>query len=263
MSETRSFEVHSTFEIEGVADNDKYINIVSGQFEKRFQQLANRTLPKHAVAFDIGANIGVVSIVLGSIFCGGKVFAVEPGPRVFQVLDRNLRRNELHNVVPLRYAVSDTMGEVTFSENSAYGHIASGEANAEGLSSAKCVTIDWLANDLDLSRLDLVKVDIEGFEPQAMRAADRVIERFNPMFLIELNPWCMRNYGGNDPVQFVKDMQTRFEHVLIINKNYGEDAPLKRIDVDELFNEIGNPASVFVDDIIVTNNPGVLAALDS
>jgi FkbM family methyltransferase len=263
MNVRRSFDVYSTFEVEGIADNDRYIQIVSGQFEKRFQQLANLVLPKDAVAFDVGANIGIVSIVLGSIFHAGKVFSFEPGGQVFELLCRNLARSALQNVNSFRYAVSDFLGEVSFVEDSAYGRISDkGMADASH-QVAKCVTIDWLAAELSLSRLDLVKVDIEGFEPQAMRCVDTVVKRFNPVFLMELNPWCMRNYGKNDPIAFLEEMRKRFRHVLMVNKeDWTKSLPLKRIDYASLYLELENPHSLMVEDIVATNNDNVLRALE-
>jgi FkbM family methyltransferase len=122
------------------------------------------------ILFDIGANRG--DAVVAGLEKGYKVIAVEAAPRVFKQLVCNFIYNP--NVVPLRFAVSDTADQV----------IEFYEAEEDGLSTmnkdwltderlpyagkpyrtvqARTITIDDLA--LEYGKPDLIKIDVEGAE---------------------------------------------------------------------------------------------------
>lgn len=182
--------------IEGVKEDDPYINIVDGQFEKRFQQLFEKCLPEKSISFDIGANIGIISVILGTIRPEGRVFSFEGGQHVCEVLRRNVARNLLKNVNVSHCAIANYNGVIHFNENSAYGHAVDGidenaEADQAGMTSVPCFTVDELVARHSIERLDLIKLDIEGFEPQALAGAVNTIRKFDPIILMEINPWCI------------------------------------------------------------------------
>lgn len=263
MPNLKKITIHTTAIIEGVGDGDSYIEIVDGQFEKRFQQFFEICLPEDAVAFDIGANIGIISVILGKMRPAGDVFAFEAGEHVCHVLRNNIARNHLPRVHALQTAVANYDGTISFNENSAYGH-AVDEAVATqgtGLVTVPCKTIDTLAATYSPHRLDLIKLDIEGFEPQALEGATRTIADLDPIFLMEINPWCIENYGKVNCREFVGKIFDQFKNVFIINKNWHEEMPLRRITLDELFTAIETSENLFVDDLVFSNGDTVLKAV--
>jgi hypothetical protein len=160
-------------------------------------------------------------------------------------------------------AITNYDGVISFVENSAYGHAVDGEAPpSEGVVTVPCRTIDSLAAAYAPDRLDLIKLDIEGFEPQALEGAVRTIADLDPIFLMEINPWCIENYGKVDCRQFVEKIYRDFKNVFIINKNWNEEMPLRRITVDELFAAIADSKSLFVDDLVFSNGDQLLKAVD-
>lgn len=263
MANLKQITIHTTAVIEGVGDGDSYIDIVEGQFEKRFQQLFELCLPDDAVAFDIGANIGIISVILGKMRPGGEVFAFEAGEHVCEVLRNNIARNHLTRVRAFQVAVTNYDGTISFNENSAYGHAVDGVEAVEGkdLVSVPCKTIDSLAATYAPKRLDLIKLDIEGFEPQALEGAARTIANLDPIFLMEINPWCIENYGKVNCREFVGGIFEQFKNVLIINKNWHEEMPLRRITLDELFTAIETSENLFVDDLVFSNSDALLKAV--
>lgn len=264
MKHIKKFEISTkrfdgSAEIEGIQDDDSYIKIVEGQFEKRFQQLFDKCLPNDAVAFDIGANIGIISVILGKMFPLGKIFAFEGGANVYDVLKNNITRNNLTNVFPYHCAIANYNGYIHFNENSAYGYAidSNSEIAEKGVVEVSCSTIDQLLSIHSVDRLDLIKLDIEGFEPQALEGAFETIEKFDPIFLMEINPWCIENYGKVDFWGFMQSIFDRYNSVFIVNKNWSEENPITKISLTELVEKINNSKELFVDDIIFSNR-GIL-----
>lgn len=265
MTNNRKIVIHTSAIIKGIDEGDSYIEIVQGQFEKRFQELFERFLPEKPTIFDIGANIGIVSIIAGKIRPGGQVYAFEAGEGVFKVLNDNIINNFLHNVKPVHCAVADFDGTICFSENSAYGHAVEDNGQPDPrLASVNCYSIDTLVDQYAASGIDLIKLDIEGFEPQALKGASRTIRAFDPVFLMELNPWCIENYGRVNFEEFTSSIFDEFKYVYIINKYWNEDRPIREIGFNQLMDMVNQSENLFVDDLVFCNSPklSAIAALN-
>jgi hypothetical protein len=68
----------------------------------------------------------------------------------------------------------------------------------------------------ELPALDLVKIDIEGFEPEAIAGFRRNLLRHRPAMLIEYNPRCLRDHAGHDPRAVGADLFALLEDVRIV-----------------------------------------------
>jgi len=214
------------FRIAGAGKGDLYFRQIRGRFEPEFQAVCARALGPGAVAVDVGANIGVTALIMGAYAgAGARVIAVEPGPQSFALLQKNLALNEASTVSAVRCAVSDAPGQVTFCENSAYGHLAPG---AEGLQ-VEVRTLDQIVEDLGLTRLDLLKIDTEGFEPQVLEGAKATLERLRPVIYLELNSWALIAHGRRDPLAFLTGLAAAFPWVLRVRRRGGR-ALLERVE---------------------------------
>jgi FkbM family methyltransferase len=226
-AEARSFSVgRRRFTVFGLGANDLYFRQIGGRFESKFQALCARALRPGDVAIDVGANIGVTSLIM-SAFVGdhGRVVAIEPGPRIFELLGKNVEANRARCVTPLRCAVSASAGQMGFQENSAYGHLI---AEGAALATVEVRTLDGIVNDLGLDRLDFVKIDTEGFEPQVLAGAGDVLQRLRPMVYLELNAWTLLAYGRSDPLTFLRDLVRIYPHVLRVQR-WGRTLRLERM----------------------------------
>lgn len=254
MIEEKIIQIRSNSTIFGICENDRYIDIVHGEFEKRFQQLFNELLPRDAVVFDIGANIGIVSIIIERIRPGSKIYSFEAGKGVFDILQKNLRNNYCRNINAYNLAVADFNGDLSFSEDSAYGHAVDEYSDDIGVYRVPCLTIDSLVHIFSRDRVDFIKIDIEGFEPQALVGAKGTISKFNPIFLMEINPWCLRSYGGHDPVEFVSHIFNDFEYTYVVNKNdWTLDSPIIYMNRGE-FLDLMKSDELYCGDLLFSNN---------
>ncbi len=115
-----------------------------------------------ATVIDIGAGIGDYSVQIGSLQPTARVYACEPYPPSYALLERNVRLNGVSNVVPLPWAVAGTDGiarlDLSVGEPLQMGLSPDGKLNVEA------VSLQTLLNRLNLSHCDLLKLDCEGGE---------------------------------------------------------------------------------------------------
>lgn len=147
---------------------------------------------------DVGAFIGTHALALGrAVGPTGSVWAFEPQPSAFALLERNIAVGGLHNVRLMNAAVADRQGSVAIPaidpEHS--GSFGSATLNDQLRRSAaqtdvipravtvKAVTID----SLDLPACDLMKIDVEGAEDIVLRGAASTIKRLKPIIYAECN----------------------------------------------------------------------------
>jgi FkbM family methyltransferase len=223
----RRFSVGArVFRMAGAAKHDLYFRQVRGRFEPGFQAVCARALGPGAVAVDVGANIGATALIM-SAFAGadGRVVALEPGPQSFALLQRNLALNSASTVTPLALAVSAEPGTTTFCENSAFGHLAPGAPGPQ----VAVETLDRIVEGQGLRRLDLLKIDTEGFEPQVLEGAAATIERLKPVIYMELNSWALIAHGRRDPLDFVTGLAAAFPWVLRVRRRGGRTV-LERVE---------------------------------
>lgn len=192
-----------TYPLVGLSDDPTYFDAITEDFENPFKQFCETYLQDDFVALDVGANIGVTSIILSHYLSAGHIYSFEPGPNVFERLQQNTER--LPNVTVGNTAVSSASGTVAFSEHSAYGHILSG-----GGIQVSAQTVDQIVDGLCLQRLDFVKVDVEGFEPQVFEGAVDTLAKFDPAIYFEFNTWCLLAHSASDPISFLKSVFDRY-----------------------------------------------------
>ncbi|WP_187272135.1 FkbM family methyltransferase [Zeimonas arvi] len=148
---------------------------------------------------DIGANFGWYSCLFSRLAGGtGRVVAFEPEPGNFGLLEANLLRNGCRNVSALREGLADRPGEL---ELHLYKASNPGRHSLLPTPGGETVRVPVVALDDRLAALglaerpvDLIKIDIEGFELSALRGASATLSRCRNM-VIEYSPDLMRRAG--------------------------------------------------------------------
>jgi FkbM family methyltransferase len=164
-----------------------------GSAEKRFL----RSVVRHdSIVADVGANQGLYSLWLARIATNGHVYAFEPDPDLFRCLEGNVRKNQLPNVLPIQAAASNRSGTLAFTVNRL--NRGDNRVSAEALEDAEmtrvqAVTLDDAISDL---RLDLLKIDVQGFEVEVLLGAQKTLNA-NPSLTIvfEFWPYGLRQTG--------------------------------------------------------------------
>jgi FkbM family methyltransferase len=158
------------------------------RFSVPFEPLTYRFLihnvERNDVFLDIGAHIGLYSIRLAQRV--SKVIALEPEPRNYGLLSRNIHINKLYNkILPLPVAASDKNGRTELCVKS-----SSGDHTIEDLRGCKMkiqiatLKIDTLTEILKISRIDVVKIDVEGHENKVVNGMRELLYHNTPRVLV-------------------------------------------------------------------------------
>lgn len=160
-----------------------------------------RLLPADALIVDIGSNFGYYAIRLThDLGPAARAIAFEPMPANHQRLSRNIALNGLEGrIKPLRLGLSRAAGEARMAardQNSGSAQIRNGAIGGAAIALAALDGIwsDVAGND---ARADLIKIDVEGHEIAALSGARGVIERSQPIVLLEVDPPRLAECGSS------------------------------------------------------------------
>lgn len=156
------------------------------------------------VFLDIGANNGLYSLFASRrVGPAGLVQAFEPSGREFVRLQTNLDLNEVGNVRPHRVALANFKGfaQLKIADHEHAGHNTIGQfGHRTGLLRTEQVPVDSLdsiAGQLQLKRLDVVKIDAEGAECSILDGSRGVLRRFRPLLIIEVFAAALQAQGAS------------------------------------------------------------------
>lgn len=172
---------------------------------RRYKRLCSFLLEADSVVLDVGANIGLTALVTAELVSAGRVLAVEGAPRNHAALLRNLDAHAKGLAEAVHCAVGASVGDpVHFVDDSAFGHVVSdGTMIASPSTLVPLTTIDALVTRHAFTRLDLIKLDIEGFEQDALEGARETLARFDPVVFLEFNVWCQIALYDRNPRRFL------------------------------------------------------------
>lgn len=141
------------------------------------------------VIFELGANIGYYSLLeSGLVGELGKIYAVEPEINNFNLLKRNIELNKIKNIEIFNLAISDKSGEFPFyiSENSNLHSMVKPRQGNYRTIIIKALTVDYFLRDK--GKIDFLRMDIEGYEYQALIGMKKTLEsNQNLKLFIELH----------------------------------------------------------------------------
>jgi FkbM family methyltransferase len=190
------------FKVTGNPDDAGVVGIIErlGHYEPDVMLAIRSLLPPDAVCIDGGANVGVLSLAMALYAPAGRVYAFEPEAETFAYLCSNLALNGIKNVVPLRLGLWDepTKKSLYFDGGGTAwaARIADSGIRSSAVETIDVISVDTWASEQRLDRLDLLKLDVEGAEPWALRGSVASIGRFRPILLIEFNPVPLSCFHG-------------------------------------------------------------------
>jgi FkbM family methyltransferase len=180
-----------------------------GFYEKYETALFKRLVKKGMVVVDIGANIGYYTLLAAHLVGDkGKVFAFEPDPYNFNLLCKNVELNGYRNVISVRKAVFSKSGRTKlFLDKSNLGGHSLAETNVEKGASimVEVTSLDDYFKNADY-KIDIVKMDVQGLEMEALKGMTNTINRNDSLKIItEFWPMGLRN-SGSSPRGFLNEL---------------------------------------------------------
>jgi penicillin amidase len=205
-----------------------------GIWEPRITQLISTLLAPGDIFIDVGANIGYYSLLASKIVgASGVVIAVEAAPDMFQMLAGNIELNGIGNIRAINVAASDRAGRQPIYKLSDINRGAATTLPDRGgsiLAEVEARRFDDILEDVDLGRVKLIKIDIEGAEAPVLRVILTMLDRLPPnlRLIVEMSA------GGEDDVTtFARLLGAGFSAYLIENRydlgwylHYEPDSPL-------------------------------------
>ncbi len=151
-------------------------------------QVIPRMVKPGDIAFDVGANIGIYSVLLSRL-CGpaGRVWAFEPVADTYWRLRETLALNRCENVLPTQAAMCDREGsvrmnlfEAQYAELNSFGIRSVTTATGRPVSPCQSVEVsahilDQFCNAKQIERINFLKVDVEGFELSVFQGAEHML----------------------------------------------------------------------------------------
>ena len=151
----------------------------------------------YPIIVDVGANIG--DFTLGVKDIAGKIIAIEPGKENFQALYKNIKINQLHNVLSLRYAIHDCEDDIYLDGNTSDMHIVRDKTGEQ----VKGMPLDLIVKNMDIESIDILKIDVQGHERAVLIGANKIFEeKLVKLLIIEVH--IHRNVYVEDIISLMK-----------------------------------------------------------
>lgn len=213
----------------------------TGMYELETSILFKLLARNSQVIIDVGAGIGWYSLLGASVLHhSGKILSVEPDPSNIRLIKESLRLNRFSNVEIISTCVSDFDGKIYL--NLAYdaGYNSIKDKAERGKILCFCTTLNSLIEKRGIDMVDLLKVDVEGAEPEVLAGAKELIQNQRILNIIaEWNPSEWK--GQEDLLQLLfknykcfKITPTRFLSRVDLRRI------LKPMELNEVFKYVGN-----------------------
>ena len=175
--------------------------IYLGTFETDSISVIRRLLSPGAVALDIGANIGAHTLPMArSVGPNGKVYAFEPTQFAFRKLEKNIELNAhlKTRVVLEQMMLGDSATRLPDQIYSSWPLIhGSGAHERHGgrlmyTMGAQTCSVDQYVREAGIRRLDLIKIDVDGYECAVLRGAHSTLTSLRPPIVMEFVPYLLQ-----------------------------------------------------------------------
>jgi FkbM family methyltransferase len=206
---------------------------VTGYYEPNDLYLLKTLLKPGMVFIDIGANIGLYALFASKLVGNdGTVIAIEPSERDMERLRANVELNNGRSIKLRQTAISNSSGErellIAEEEHSGqntFGAFAYADVQNQGKVNVNTQTLDEVVRQEALTRVDVIKMDVEGHEFFALQEAKETLRIFHPILLVEISETALMNQGctSSQILTFLDEMGYR---IYIFSKQTGLPIPL-------------------------------------
>jgi len=176
---------------QGISKTLRRLNATDQMREPAFMYIIEKEAEKGMVALDLGANIGYVTLILAEIVGdAGQVYALEPDPNNFRILNRNINANGYNQFVyPFNLGGSNITGNMLFysSDSSNLGGMSKTEHTSDAIDVAVTTMDKFFENK---PAPNFIKMDIEGHEVEVFKGMYQTLKRaaFPVKILMEVHP---------------------------------------------------------------------------
>jgi len=192
---------------------------------------------------DLGSNVGYYALLfLTQVKPKPKLISIEPSTDNIRRLKMNLEANGLlESATIIRTAISDRCGEgqLNLARESNWHSLLPADERHSGSEAVSVITLDALVEQLDLARVDLVRMDIEGYESVVLGGMHKTLDTFKPKLIIELHPQLIGTRPVVDLINRLRsDHGYRIQHVVDREVDYAHMSTMAvSIDPEQLLQQ--------------------------
>lgn len=218
-------------------------SLVQGDYERFELDLFSALLEPGDVVFDVGANIGVYSLVACKVEPSAHVYAFEPIPANLEMFRENLTRFASASVTIVSQAVGATSGGTVRIgvERSNIGTHSIGAAGGVATIDVPMVSLDGFAESEGVVPT-IIKIDVEGYEPAVLAGASALLAN-KPTLMVEFTPRLMKACGF-EPADCAALLLETYQRIHLIDERQGRLRELTN--AQELIDAVGKATSVNV-----------------
>lgn len=207
---------------------------VQGIYEAGTLHIIKTCLRQGDIFLDVGANIGLMSL-LGArqVKDTGVVYAFEPEPDTFNLLQQNIAINEVQNIRAMNFGLGARQGvEVIYRnclDNRGMASFVKSSVGAEGGVEVPVWTLDTFLAEEGIGSVRMMKIDVEGWELEVLKGAQVLLSQSEaPMLCVEYNSKVVRY---KEMYQFIMAINL-YKAFILPHGNWCASrlAPLKTID---------------------------------
>ncbi|MBL4862663.1 MAG: FkbM family methyltransferase [Crocinitomicaceae bacterium] len=181
-------------------------------YDKRGINFLKKHLKKGDGFIDIGANIGSYSLIASKLVGEhGKVHAFEPIEDVYNRLLFNVQLYDLENVTTCKKAIYETKDLLKFfvssHENLGMSSIFHHDTESGHMERVEAISLDEYVSALNIEKINLIKIDIEGAELFALKGMQNTIKKFRPIIVMEISEDVLQNSSikSTDVIDFMEE----------------------------------------------------------
>jgi FkbM family methyltransferase len=211
-----------------VTSDDQYLASVGDEFEPAMAKLYAQLIPSNVVVADIGANIGLTSLLFSQR--ASRVYAFEPSPTTSRILMHNLSKNHVTNVVPVNLGLGECerSSSLIYATNNRSGaHVSQHTDNLTNHIN-ETVQITTLDRFCASEQIDpaFLKMDVEGFERNVILGGEKLLARRKPTVVLECNHFCLNVLQNITLPDFFSFLRERFPVLMAVDADTGSFADI-------------------------------------
>lgn len=225
-----------------------YDIIVHGVHEKCETEVVKREVKKSMTVIDGGANIGYYTLLFAKkVGPSGKVYAFEPDPINFSILQENVRMNGFNNVVLVRKALSDSTGKAKLflSEHNKGAHSLFNFNKQKNYIMVETISLDEYFKKTK-PKIDFIKLDTEGAEGKILLGMKELLKRNKKLKMATEFSVIGLTSSGIDPKKFLKTLIDEGFKIFRIDEKNQVTKPIDVInDMEKIINSKGEYNNLF------------------
>ncbi len=160
-------------------------------------------IAKDDIIFDVGGNIGQTAMMMAKqAGQNGYVYSFEPFPATYNNFVYNLELNpSFKNISPVKVAFGSVPGSLQMyadcETNSGANRMLPGGLAVKKTETVPVTSIDKFMEENAVSRLDFIKIDVEGFEMEVLKGAYTTLQKYKPRLFVELDDANLIKQGSS------------------------------------------------------------------